>query len=126
MHLNVSYNMLRRPIGTLMLDVTENNFSMLSLTSFSSDKIQLSLTYSPARLLLGMKGAMGLPSSSELDSSITEALFLLAGKSDSFTAYIFLLPTFQNLRPKERNVELFYMYLYSIIIFNLNLNPLTC
>ena len=96
-HLKVSYKILRSPIGTLMLLVTVNIFSRLSLTSLSTDDMLDRLTYSAVRFLLA-KGVISSSSELEEEMLITLDVRFFSFKSESLTAESFLLPKFQSYK----------------------------
>ena len=83
-----------------MLLVNRNTFDMLSFISLMSLDKMNNLASSAMRLRL----VRGMNSSSESEDgmliTLADGCFLDSFRSDSFTAYNFLLPTFQNLRLK--------------------------
>ena len=83
-----------------MLLVNRNTFDMLSFVSLMSLDKMNNLASSAVSLRL----VRGVNSSSESEDgmliTLADGRFLDSIRSDSFTAYNFLLPTFQNLRPK--------------------------
>ena len=86
-----------------MLLVSLNTFDMVSFISLMSSDMMDSLAASAVRLRL-MRGVSNSSSESEDGMLMTFAgsRFRDSFRSDSFTAYNFLLPTFQNLSPKHK------------------------
>lgn len=85
-----------------MLLVSRNTFDMVSFISLMSSDMMDSLAASAVRLRLVM--GVGNSSSESEDGmlmTLADNRFLDSFRSDSFTAYNFRLPTFQNLSPKQ-------------------------
>ena len=116
LHLNVSYSRLLRPRGIDMLLVNRNTFDMLSFISLMSLDKMNNLASSAVRLRL----VRGVNSSSESEDgmlmTLADGRFLDSFRSDSFTAYNFLLPTFQNLRPKYNYVTINLKHTFTILL----------
>lgn len=88
-----------------MLLVSRNTFDMVFFTSLMSSDMMDNLAALAVRLRL-VSGVSNSSSESEdgMLMIFAESCFFDSFRSDSFTAYNFLLPTFQNLSHSNNNL----------------------